>query len=573
MPPETDPANSPKPNFTGPAALHNETPNRLVLMGDHGNVLTLAPLETTQPLDPTTLNEFSLQPLAQRNLLRWLKTEPQGKFDSILGSVRGIAFWFVVLGIIFSVFRRPWVGWYWAIGSGAICFAFIVTLLAAKKLGNTIVQVINEGLSVVFVLIFGIGMPAAAIYWFGSGSQLFTLLPPYTLLLLGRILQFVFILAASVLPAGLYFLFDRQCSGTLRSRFERAIFRLDPSVSTLTDVRAKYGQQMREVYGPEDGPRSKVRLNPRATPVPMIAATILIALGWLITLTPVGDVNVEEPGRLLFLFVPQASAITFGFLGAYFFSVNDVLRRYVRRDLKTKAYSGICVRILIVTILAWVISSLPKVTDGTSGKTSSLALALIFMVGIFPETGLTYIREALRPLTGKLLSLMEEKSPLTDLDGVDLYDRTRLLDEGVTNIEALAHHDFVDLMMETRIPVPRLVDWVDQAILYLHVRSSNDNGESDLRLHLRNYGIRTATDLMLVYQLSQTTGQLDAVLQTLSGDTDVGKVNRLQIVVDALSDDEWLDCIRHWRLNTPAEPVVLKAGIENCASPAELAVV
>ena len=212
-------------------------------------------------------------------------------------------------------------------------------------------------------------------------------------------------------------------------------------------------------------------------------------------------------------------------------------------------------------------------TDGTSGKTSRLALALIFMVGIFPETGLTYIREALRPLTGKLLSLMEEKSPLTDLDGVDLYDRTRLLDEGVTNIEALAHHDFVDLMMETRIPVPRLVDWVDQAILYLHVRSSNDNGESDLRLHLRNYGIRTATDSMLVYQLSQTTGQLDAVLQTLSGDTDVGKVNRLQIVVDALCDDEWLDCIRHWRLNTPAEPVVLKAGIENCASPAELAVV
>ena len=92
----------------------------------------------------------------------------------------------------------------------------------------------------------------------------------------------------------------------------------------------------------------------------MIAATILIALGWLITLTPVGDVNVEEPGRLLFLFVPQASAITFGFLGAYFFSVNDVLRRYVRRDLKTKAYSGICVRILIVTILAWVISSFAR---------------------------------------------------------------------------------------------------------------------------------------------------------------------------------------------------------------------
>ena len=37
--------------------------------------------------------------------------------------------------------------------------------------------------------------------------------------------------------------------------------------------------------------------------------------------------------------------------------------------------------------------------------------------------------------------------PLTALEGIDLYDRTRLASEGVTNIEALAHHNMIDLVL------------------------------------------------------------------------------------------------------------------------------
>ena len=551
-----------------PAAIHNETPARIILKGNHGNVLTLAPLETTRPILPETLKEFDLRSPLQRNLLRYVATEPKGRFESVFRSFIGVGFWFAILGVIFTVFTKPsWVVPSLGIGSIVFCIAVLVALLIAKRLAKTVIQIVTQSLTVTFMFVFGIGMPVATVYLFSDRCELFKSHPHFPLLLQGRALQLVFVLAASVLPGLLYFLFDRQCLTTLRRRFEQSIFRLDPCVTTLTDVRAKYGKQMEEVYGKEDARAGHKRLNPSGTSLPILAATILITLGWVITLPPVGEIYVTEAKDLVGLFNPQPSALTFGFLGAYFFAITDILRRYVRRDLKPKAYSGVCVRILIVAILAWVINGLLKVVDNNMDKTSSLALALIFLVGIFPETGLTYIRESVRPLTRKLFSLTEERDPLTNLDGVDIYDRTRLLDEGITNIEALAHHDFVDLMMETRIPVARLVDWVDQSILYLHATDVEQTSGSDLRTRLRNYGIRTATDLLQVYKLSQGD-HLNDVLQTLAGETVNSKVSRLKIVIEALRDDEWLGCIQHWRANTPVKQITVMAKRGKLVEPA-----
>ena len=69
--------------------------------------------------------------------------------------------------------------------------------------------------------------------------------------------------AASLLPALLYFLFDRQQLRTLREQFERHMFRLDPAVDTLSDVRAKYGTLLGETYGAATG-RGRGRAAARA---------------------------------------------------------------------------------------------------------------------------------------------------------------------------------------------------------------------------------------------------------------------------------------------------------------------
>ena len=539
-------------------SIHNETPKRLVLKGDGGRLMILAPLERTDPLKPSTLERFNLDPLIEKNLLRVVQIDDASQVRESVHSAVGFAALFVIVGLIFfrSSAKFYWhIGsamWYWCPGLALLSIGFLLVYLNKNRLVYAAINTVTRFLWLIFIGMLGIGLPAAVIYLFGGCRELLNWSSP-PLPLLGRILQAFFIPIAALLPALLYFLFDRQCLNTLRNRFEHSIFRLDPNLSTLTDVRAKYGRQADEVYGPEDKHNGRMPLNV-GSHFPILTATLLITMGWLMTFFAPVDPKCKS---LLALFVPQRNVLIFGFLGAYFFAVTDVLRRYIRRDLKPKAYSSICVRLLIVVILAWVLKEVVS-AGSESGEPRWTTLALVFLVGIFPETGVTYIREALGPKMGKLFRSIgeQEADALTNIDGIDLYDRTRLMDEGVTNVESLAHHDLVDLMMETRIPVPRLVDWVDQAILYLHVKET----AAKLQKELRKNGIRTATDLLRVYDLAQKRGcrKLNAMLETLSPTRD-SKVNQLQLVIDSLSDDEWLEYVKNWRRNTRVQKQILLA--------------
>jgi hypothetical protein len=238
------------------------------------------------------------------------------------------------------------------------------------------------------------------------------------------------------------------------------------------------------------------------------------------------------------------------------------------------------VRILIVVILAWVAEAL-------FGIDSLLTLTLAFFAGIVPETVLVAVREFLQARLTSRLPKMRDQHPLTLLEEIDLYDRARLFEEGVTNIESLAHHDLVDLILATRIPVARLVDWVDQAILYLHLIGAdgqmillekgvsptvgNDHSTEPatgakasskslaLRQILRSYGIRTATDLQVAYEiaigksLANTTMAEDQLsgLLTILDETNKSSAGpnglRMHTLYAMLQNDEWLPYIRHWR--------------------------
>ena len=84
---------------------------------------------------------------------------------------------------------------------------------------------------------------------------------------------------------------------------------------------------------------------------------------------------------------------------------------------------------------------------------------------------------------------------MSDLDGLNVWYESRLLEEGIEDMQNLATADLVDVILNTRIPVDRLIDWVDQSLLYMHLgKSKRRVGESD-RDKLRRFGIRTATDL------------------------------------------------------------------------------
>src|SRR5262249_12085146 len=124
---------------------------------------------------------------------------------------------------------------------------------------------------------------------------------PFRAVLIGLSLQWIFVAVASVTPGLLYFLFDREKLGTLRERFTRQIFRLDPSVRPLADVNAKYGKLLDEAYGRERGTE---RLLPGRR-FPIVLATTVITLGWIVTmLNSHLAANVKHAPSLADLFTP-----------------------------------------------------------------------------------------------------------------------------------------------------------------------------------------------------------------------------------------------------------------------------
>jgi hypothetical protein len=415
----------------------------------------------------------------------------------------------------------------------------------------------GQGLVVVVLVAVAVAAPAIAIYY---GTELSSVIifspwnhprlvhgPHSQYLVVARVLQLALLILVAVIPALMYFQFDRERLSTLVDRWLHAIFRLDPSLTNLSDVDAKYGRRVEEFYGASLGlgvsPLRK-RVRDRS---PVIVATLLIAIGWILVLLN-NQQDAGTPPAFQSLFEPARTPMTLAFLGAYFLAVQVALRGYVRGDLKPKTYNVIIVRILMAVILAWVMQAL--------WGTSVFTLGASFLAGILPSTVLRWIKESLEQLRTTTQSVakvrrsrkavaaglepesatdddeLSEKSPLSRLDDVDIYDRTRLEEEGITSIQALARHDLVDLILSSRIPVPRLIDWVDQAILHQHVPGEVAS--------LRQLGIRTATDFLQVCDSPKARADLTAALHRKPPI----KIDLLRTVLER---DEWVRYLCNWR--------------------------
>ena len=194
------------------------------------------------------------------------------------------------------------------------------------------------------------------------------------------------------------------------------------------------------------------------------------------------------------------------FLGAYFFGTYLILRSYFRGDLRPKIYSQITARLITVVILAYLIQALFAEFENW------YIWSLSFLAGIVPTAVLQGIGRAFSTIAGGRPDKDGSESnrnwlqrgyhdafatprALTQIDGINLYDSTRLETEGINDIPSLAKSDVVSLMVSTRLPIDRIVDWIDQAILILLL--DDDGQDVDERvIRLRHLGIRTASGVL-----------------------------------------------------------------------------
>ncbi|HEY8339680.1 MAG TPA: hypothetical protein VIK95_07415 [Egibacteraceae bacterium] len=229
---------------------------------------------------------------------------------------------------------------------------------------------------------------------------------------------------------------------------------------------------------------------------PVVMATLVLALGWTLVLQPELLRDVDLFGTRLVLSgrpVLPAEALRFAFLGGYSFIVLDLVRRYFRDDLKSAAYVSATVRIIFASAL--VVAADAAGLQALAGEQQASVVA--FFVGFFPRAGFTWLRSLLPSRLQVAVPSLEGDYPLRHLEGLNIWYESRLIEEGIESLQNLCSANLVDLMLMTRLPIVRVVDWLDQAFLYLHLPTSDtEPGQLPPAVaELRRLGIRTATDL------------------------------------------------------------------------------
>jgi hypothetical protein len=244
---------------------------------------------------------------------------------------------------------------------------------------------------------------------------------------------------------------------------------------------------------------------------PVILLTAVLAAAWTAVLwdTPVvgAATGVQDMLKI-------------GFLGAYTFIVQMLIRRYFQSDLRASAYASAVVRIFVVAILVAVLYQLPVLQENPGG-----AAVVAYVVGFFPLVGMQALQRAAATLLRQVVPSLNPDYPLNQIEGLNVWYEARLLEEGIEDMQNLTTTNLVDVVLHTHVPVGRLVDWLDQAYLYQHLdrtelnsrerrlaRKSSSAATGDCgtameassgvrpgtreRHLLRRLGVRTATDLL-----------------------------------------------------------------------------
>jgi uncharacterized membrane protein len=449
---------------------------------------------------------------------------------------------YVILGLIAGLWyllKHPEVKlfasllWWWLAVTGVVVLVLVFLFLpyTRKLLGpNTATRsagyVIYGVIPAVVALVVGVGSLS------GHGAN---------------VLRIVFLAIVILLPATMFYLFIATRKVSLLNEFINNLDRLgllnmqraSAEISSEERERSQlitnrrfesYRRKFEALYGPVSdddlrkalfGIEADAALQSRVSPgkdssfftsetaIPVVTASILVALGWILILP-------LKPGTALStdwlqILEPEKSAVYFAFLGAYFFSLQMLFRRYVLRDLRPSAYVAVAMRIILAVVGTWVVAIITKYKLLEINQQTLLVVG--FAIGVFPSLAWQFVQAALKKLTfaGFLIPSLNSQLPISDLDGLTVWHEARLEEEDVENVPNMATADLVDLMLQTRFPPDRIIDWVDQAILFTHIGPEQPaNGKPRVRDRLREQGIRTATSLVEVYRKAHDAGDVEA---------------------------------------------------------------
>jgi len=287
-----------------------------------------------------------------------------------------------------------------------------------------------------------------------------------------------------------------------------------PSTIKHTCQHERRGNRTRKL-SPSQQRHSGVVIFSFATAIPVFLASLLIGLGWVQFIPPLA---LESAAGMLGGITTLASLhpdlpynrlpALFAFLGAYFYALQMIYRRFMTNDLKASIFTSLSTRIVLAVIAACVLQAVLVQTTGADAKPllpEELLLATAFVVGAFPPVIWRLLRNAMRPvsLLKGIVPGFESDLPLSRLDGLTIWHQTRLEEEDIENVYNMADTHILPLILNTKIPANRIIGWVDQAILLCctnavpkSVASGAPKDSLSIVDVLGQHGIRTASALV-----------------------------------------------------------------------------
>lgn len=161
--------------------------------------------------------------------------------------------------------------------------------------------------------------------------------------------------------------------------------------------------------------------------------------------------------------IPFYIALTFSFMGALIYSLNDTIYRYFISDLYPKTFVGYLVRFIFAPALSLVIAYYLM-----NDWWTNIAPILFFLVGFFPQAALRYVEEKVRTVLG-LKKEKKQELPLGLLQGMTDYIIYRFREMGIGDVQNLAYSD-LNYLRKNWYNDRQLCDFVAQALLLIHLK-------------------------------------------------------------------------------------------------------
>lgn len=276
---------------------------------------------------------------------------------------------------------------------------------------------------------------------------------------------------------------------------------------------------------------------------PMFLATAVLAVGWTAVLWE-DDVFVRGPEHALDL-------MAIGFLGAYAFMVQMLVRRYFQGDLKASAYATSVLRIALAVGVVGVLHQ-----AGAIEAEPGWQVAVAFVVGSFPPAGMQALQALAAKGLKRFVPVLDFPHPLSDVEGLNIWYEARLLEEGIEDMENLVTANLAEVMLHTRVPVCRLVDWIDQAYLFLHLppiapKNRKNTNADHPRSVLRRIGVRNASSFDAAFPLQRTDDGRYSLREDAADAVEaVGdhlSPKQLSTLARVLAEEPGLGLVRNWR--------------------------